>query len=211
MRGGFIVVGLVLIVIGWIVPQYFGAPFVVACPPTASCAGPATVGNLVGYVTDSSSGAGIVGASIVLSVSGSTKYSTSSVTAGYYKFGAITSGGYTISVSASGYSSFQGSTGVSPGTTSTYSVQLAPLPLSGGSSGVSSGGGCTPTPSGTCNVPPPPAGVTAPPPPAQPTNQIPGTNQTINSLPGNPTYFTFVFFVVGVVFAGAGLVLRRKT
>ncbi len=202
MRPLLLAFGVVLLLAAIFGPQQSWFPNLVVAGP----GGPATVGNLVGYVTDTSTSSGIVGASVVLSVYGTTKFSTSTVAAGYYKFGAITAGGYTITVGATGYSTFQGSTGVSPGTTSTYSVQIAPLPLSGGSGGVSSGSGCTPTPSGTCSVPPPPPGVQAPPPP---TGNATATNATVSWIPGSPKVLPVVLGFLGFVFIAVGLVARR--
>ncbi|HYS72464.1 MAG TPA: carboxypeptidase-like regulatory domain-containing protein [Thermoplasmata archaeon] len=197
MRPVLLLVGVVLLAVAFFGYGFF--PNLVVGGP----GGPATQGNLVGYVTDTSTGSGIVGAPVTLSVSGSTKYTTSTTTAGYYKFAAITSGGYSIAVSATGYPMFQGSTGVSPGTTAYFNVQLAPL----GSSGYSGGSGCTPLPTGggCSNVPPPPPGVLAPPPPSS----SQGTNATISVLPGNPKVLPVAIGTLGVAFIAIGLVVRR--
>ena len=206
MRTSVLIIGAVLIAAAIGIAVAFPTLIVAGGPGQ-----PATVGNLVGYVTNTSSGSGIVGASVVLSVSGSQRYSTSTLSAGYYKFGAITAGGYTISVSASGYQSFQGSTGVSPGTTSSFNAQLAPL----GYSGYSGGSGCTPPPTGGgCSVPAPPPGVSPPPPPP---TQAPAVNVTtpppFNQVPviggiGNP--LAYALLVSGLVLVAVGIVRRRR-
>jgi len=207
MRLAVFFIGLVFLIAA-IAASAFLPTLIVGCP---TC-GPATVGNLVGYVTNTSSANGIVGASVVLSVSGTQKYATSTVTQGYYKFGAITAGGYTITVSASGFQTFQGITGVSPGTTAFFNVQLSPL----SNPGYSGGSGCTPTPSGAgCATPPPPPppGITAPPPIPQPTQTYNATlPPPINQIPiigGMPT-IAFGFLLIGLVLVVGGVVLRRR-
>jgi len=201
VRLAFVLVGVVLLGVAFFGPGNSWFPNLVVAGP----GGPATIGNLVGYVTDTATLSGIVGASVALSVSGTTKYTALTMTAGYYKFAAITSGGYTISVSTNGYPTFQGSTGVSPGTTAYFNVQLAPL----GSSGYSGGSGCTPLPTGggCSNIPPPPPGIQAPPPPPTTGNQT--TNATLAWVPGNPRVLPFFLGVLGVAFIAIGLAMRQ--
>lgn len=172
-RLAIVVVGLILLISGLAVGA--ATPNLIACSPGTYCNN--RIGNLVGYVTNTSSANGIVGASVKLLVSGTTTYSTLTTTSGYYKFGGIAAGGYNVNVTASGYKSTQGTVVVSAGATAVFNAALAPV----SSSGSSGGTGCSPTPTGGgCTTPPPPPGVTPPPPPPAPSSNITATNTTGN-------------------------------
>lgn len=156
------------------------------------------IGNLVGYVTNQSSGSGIVGALVRLYVSGSLTYSATTTTNGYYQLGAITAGGYLVNVTAAGYKPVAGNVLVSPGVTASFSAQLAPL----SSSGSSGGQGCSPLPTGgtTCAPPPPPPGV-SPPPPI--TNTTTRTNTTTKVTPSPSSVLLILAGSVFLVVAAA--------
>lgn len=150
MNASVLGVGIVLFIVG--VGLGVSTPLLVACPPGQNCNN--KVGNLVGTVTNVTSGSGIQGATVQLLQNGAVKDSSVTVSTGYFAFLAAAAGGYTISVSAKGYVGFQGSTSIAPGTTGSYNVKLVNVQASTG--GSSSGTGCTPTPSGSCPIPPAP-------------------------------------------------------
>ena len=198
MRRAVAAFGIVMLVLGAVL---FGGSAVIAPGIVAGSGGqPATVGNLVGYVTNQSNGAGIVGATIQLYVSGTLKYATSTTTAGYYKFGGITGGGYVINITAPKYQGFQGYTGVTPGTTTTFDAQLSPI----GSGGTSGGSSCQPLPTGGgCTTPPPnpPPGVPGPLPISNTTTATNATQQAknLNSTTGNLKTIGVVLIAIGAV------------
>jgi len=187
-----LILGVVLILaglVGAVTSQY------AICGPSGC--GKVYYANLVGYVTNSSSGLGIPGASIVLSVSGTFAYGTHSGTAGYYQLLSIVDGGYAAQVAAAGFVTWNGSVTLGPSqATWTLNVQLASI-ASGGS-----GSGQTCSNVFTCNAPPPPPGTPAPPPPSPPTNATNGTPPTppTTTTGFNPSPLSVMLVLFGSLF-----------
>lgn len=156
-------------------------------------------GNLVGYVTNQTSGLAIQGAKLVLSVSGVVKYTQLTSAAGYYAFGAIVDGGYAVNVSATGYLYWNGFVTLGPTqATWTLNVQLAPLSSTGGGGGGSGGAGQTCQDLFTCQPPPPPPGVAPPPPPPPPTN-VTGNGTTTTTQTFSPSPLSVMLILVGAL------------
>jgi phosphatidylinositol-3-phosphatase len=83
-----------------------------------------TPGAITGQVTDSSTGAAIVGATVSYSGGSTTTNST-----GSYMLSNVAPGTYTVTASATGYTSLSSTVSVTSGNTATVNFQLNPLPV----------------------------------------------------------------------------------